>query len=175
MRLILNQASRLQPGLAVSKWQAGLLTAVSPAPTFWTMLMNLYQAMIEQTADAFILADLDGNIQLWNDGAQTIFGFSSTEAIGQSLDIIIPEHLRAAHWVGYHKAIAAEQILLGDQVMTTRSLRKDGSKAYVDMRFSLIKNQSNQLVGVLATARDSTARYLAERALHAQLAKLKSA
>ncbi|MBH1961208.1 MAG: PAS domain S-box protein, partial [Rhodocyclales bacterium] len=77
--------------------------------------MNLYQAMIEQTADAFILTDLDGNIQLWNDGAQTIFGFSSTEAIGQSLDIIIPEHLRAAHWVGYHKAIAAEQILLGDQ------------------------------------------------------------
>lgn len=134
--------------------------------------MNLYQAMIEQTADAFIFSDLEGRIQLWNHGAEVIFGFSTNDAIGQSLDIIIPEHLRQAHWIGFHKAVAAGQMSLGDQVMTTRFLHKNSSKGYVDMRFSLIKNDTNQLTGVLATARDSTARYLAERTLRARLAEL---
>jgi PAS domain S-box-containing protein len=134
--------------------------------------MNLYQAMIEQTADAFIFSDLEGRIQLWNHGAEVIFGFSTKDAIGQSLDIIIPEHLRQAHWIGYRKAIAAGRMSLGDQIMTTRFLHKDGSKGYVDMRFSLIKDNTGKLLGVLATARDSTARYLAERTLRARLAEL---
>ncbi len=134
--------------------------------------MNLYQAMIEQTADAFIFSDLEGRIQLWNHGAEVIFGFSTKDAIGQSLDILIPEHLRPTHWVGFHKAIASAQMSLGDQIMTTRFLHKDGSKGYVDMRFSLIKDDTDQLMGVLATARDSTARYLAERTLRARLAEL---
>jgi len=134
--------------------------------------MNLYQAIIEQTADAFIFSDPEGRIQLWNHGAEVIFGFLAQDAMGQSLDIIIPEHLRSAHWVGFHKAIASGQMSLGDQVMTTRFLHKNGSKGYVDMRFSLIKDDTGQLMGVLATARDSTARYLAERTLRARLAEL---
>lgn len=134
--------------------------------------MNLYQAIIEQTADAFIFSDPEGRIQLWNHGAEVIFGFPAQDAIGQTLDIIIPEHLRQAHWIGFHKAIAADQLSLGAQVMTTRFLRQDGSKGYADMHFSLIKDNTGKLMGVLATARDGTARYLAERTLRARLAEL---
>ena len=134
--------------------------------------INLHQAMVEQTADAFIFSDTEGRIRLWNRGAELIFGFSAKDAIGQSLDIIIPEHLRQAHWIGFHKALAAGRMSLGDQIMTTRFLHQNGSKGYVDMRFSLIKDHSGQVIGVLATARDSTARYLAERALRARLAEL---
>src|SRR5690606_33628213 len=60
-------------------------------------------ALIEQIPDAVIYADRDGAIRIWNDGAARIFGFSREEALGRSLDIIIPERLRARHWRGYAK------------------------------------------------------------------------
>ncbi len=180
MRLILNQAS---PYNLLSRMPRIVVCAAHRALSRITSTdfltcgcfispMNLYQAMIEQTADAFIFSDSEGRIQLWNHGAELVFGFSAKDAIGQSLDIIIPEHLRQAHWIGFHKAVAAGRMSLSDQVMTTRFLHKDGSKGYVDMHFSLLKDSTDRLMGVLATARDSTARYLAERTLRARLAEL---
>lgn len=66
---------------------------------------QLAHAMIEQAADAIIFADVHGVIQVWNRAAVLTFGFEATEALGQSLDLIIPEHLRAAHWAGFHRAM----------------------------------------------------------------------
>lgn len=137
--------------------------------------MALHQALIEQTDDAFIFSDPNGRIQLWNNGAERLFGFTAREAIGQLLDIIIPEHLRRAHWAGFQKAVAANRMALGDKVMTTRFVHRDGGRRYADMRFNLIKDSDGRLLGVLATARDSTDRHLADRALHEQINTLAAA
>jgi len=73
--------------------------------------------------------------------------------VGQSLDLIIPQHLRAAHWRGYHQAIAAGHTRLGDKPMLTRATHKDGSKLYVELAFGIVSDASGAILGALATGR----------------------
>lgn len=124
----------------------------------------LFQAMVEQAGDAMIFADRSGTIRVWNRGAENIFGYSAAEARANSLDVIIPERLRKAHWDGFHKAIETGRTKYGDRILTTRSAHKDGHKLYVDLHFCLITDESGDVAGVLAIGRDCTARYLAEKA-----------
>lgn len=133
---------------------------------------ELIQAMVTQGPDAIIFADRRGAIRIWNRAAATLFGYSSAEAIGQSLDIIIPERLRSAHWTGFERALAAGETRYAGKVLTTRSAHKDGSTLYVDLSFALIRDAAGAIVGALATARDCTQRYRAERALRARVAEL---
>lgn len=113
--------------------------------------------------DALIYADGEGVIRAWNAPAEKLFGFSAAEAVGQSLDIIIPEHLRAAHWRGFDRAIEQARTAHPGQVRTTRALHKDGSKRYVAMSFSLITDGEGRALGSAAVARDVTAEYSAAR------------
>ena len=133
---------------------------------------NVFQAIVEQAGDAMIFADRDGAIRVWNRGAQAVFGYSAAEVLGKSLDVIIPERFRRAHWQGFHRAIDTGQTKYGDRVLTTRSLHKNGSKLYVDMSFGLIINAAGAVAGALAVARDCTARQLADNALCARVAEL---
>ena len=94
---------------------------------------NLSLAIVAQTADAIIFADRQGVIRLWNPAAEAVFGFSADEVIGQSLDLIIPERLRPAHWKAFHQAIEAGRTRLGRRALLTRSVHKSGGKLYVDV------------------------------------------
>lgn len=136
--------------------------------------VNLFQAIVEQTSDAIIFADCNGMIQLWNPGATALFGHPASAVLGSSLDVIIPEHLRQAHWAGFHKAIASRQTKFGNQILTTRSMHRDGGKLYVDMSFNLIQDPAQTIVGVLAIARNCTARQHAERALRTRISELEA-
>ena len=120
--------------------------------------------------EAVIYADLNGVIQLWNHGAEAVFGFTSEDAVGQSVDIIIPEKLRAAHWTGFNKAVAHGDILSAPGARMTRGLKKNGEQLYVEMSFAMVRNQAGEMIGSIAVARDATARYLAERAARQQAA-----
>jgi PAS domain S-box-containing protein len=111
-----------------------------------------------------IFADRDGAIRLWNRAAEALFGYPASEVLGASLDVIIPERLRAAHWAGYRRAVASGETKYGNRVLTTRSARKDGGKLYVELAFALVKDADGRVTGALATARDGTERYLAGRA-----------
>lgn len=124
----------------------------------------LFQAMVEQAGDAIIFIDSDGAIQAWNRGAEVIFGYTAAEALANSLDVIIPEPLRKAHWAGFHKAIEMGHTRNGDKILTTRAIHKDGRKVYVDLHFCIIKDDSGTAAGALAIGRDCTERYLAEKA-----------
>ena len=124
----------------------------------------IFQAMVEQSGDAMIFIDRDGAIQVWNRGAEIIFGYSAAEALASGLDVIIPEPLRDAHWKGFHKAIEMGHTRNGDKVLTTRSIHKDGHKVYVELHFCIIKDDSGAVAGAFATGRDCTDRYLAEKA-----------
>ena len=140
----------------------------TPKPTEADLSSDILRCMPE----AMIFADLNGVIQRWNPGAENVFGFTATEALGKSLDLIIPERLRKAHWEGYNKAIARSGTLPGRTSMITRALHKSGEQIYVDMSFAMVKDTQGQLLGSLAVARDATARFTEEKNLRRQLAEL---
>jgi len=134
----------------------------------------LYKLVVEQLPDAVIVSDRHGVIETWNRAAETLFGFAAGEAIGQSLDIIIPERFRQAHWEAFHQAVANGRTRLGSQVRTTRSTHKQGHKMYVDLSFGLVTDASGTVVGATAVARDCTARFEADKALRKRVAELEA-
>ena len=125
---------------------------------------GLFRALVEQTPDAVVFADRDGIIRVWNPAAEAVFGFGAAEAIGQSLDLIVPERFRRAHWEGFHRAMASGRTRPGDPVRVTRSLHKLDRKLYVEISFGLIKDESGTAIGSVAVGRDCSARFLAEKA-----------
>lgn len=126
---------------------------------------ELYEGIVRQTTEALIFADCDGLIRLWSSGAEALFGFSAAEALGRSLDLIIPERLRAAHWAGFNRAIAAGRTQHGGQIRTTRAVHRDGDKRYVDMSFGLVIGRDESVLGSIAMARDASAKRALEEAL----------
>jgi PAS domain S-box-containing protein len=121
---------------------------------------NLHRAIIEQAQDAVIFADREGIIQLWNRGAEIIFGYAAQEALGRSLDLIIPDKFRRAHDEGFRHALATGTTRNDGRVLTTRSQSKFGSRLYVDLSFGLLKDDSGSVIGAFAIGRDATARHL---------------
>jgi PAS domain S-box-containing protein len=124
----------------------------------------LYEIIVEQAPDALIFADREGAIRVWNRGAEDIFGYAPSEVLGSSIDIIIPEPLRKAHWQGFDRALGSGTTKYAGRVLTTRSVHKDGRRLYVDLSFALLRDVGGDIVGALAIARDCTERYLAEKA-----------
>jgi len=120
------------------------------------LMTDLYQAVVEQGPDAIIFADREGIIRLWNARAEAMFGYAASEAVGSSLDLIIPQHLRAAHWEGYRRAIAHGHTRSDGKPMLTRATHKDGSKLYVDVAFAIVLDERQGVLGALATARKSS-------------------
>jgi PAS domain S-box-containing protein len=123
---------------------------------------QLCRAIVARAQDAVIVADREGIIRLWNRGAEIIFGFGADEALGRNLDLIVPEKLRRAHNEGYRLAIETGQVRHDGRVLTTRSQHKWGSRRYVDLSFSLLKDEAGQVIGAFAIGRDATARHLEE-------------
>jgi PAS domain S-box-containing protein len=132
------------------------------------------QDLLQCIADALIFADADGIIRLWNPGAEALFGFSAAEAVGHSLDLIIPEPMRKAHWDGFRQAVSRGATVHGRRSMITRSLHKSGQQLYVDMSFAVVKNQAGETIGSAAMARDATERHLEQKSLRRQLAEATS-
>ena len=91
------------------------------------------------------------------------FGFSPEEALGQSLDLIIPERFRDAHWTAYDKALEAGNTKYRGKALPTRSQTKAGDTIYVELTFAIVKDASGTVLGALAHARDITERFLKER------------
>ena len=94
--------------------------------------------ILGQAAEAVIYANRQGVIERWNAAAVAMFGYSATEALGQNLDMIIPEHLRKAHWRGFDAAMANGKTRLGGRPTLTRGLHKSGQRLYVEMSFALV-------------------------------------
>jgi len=134
----------------------------------------LCRAIVQQAWEAVIFADRAGRIRIWNRGAEAIFGFSAEEAIGASLDIIVPERFRTAHWSGFHKAIESGHTRHAGEVRTTRALHKDGRKLYVELSFGLITTLDDGVVGSVAIGRPGNDRFASEASVQARIATLQS-
>ena len=120
--------------------------------------------ILEQTAEAVIYANREGVIERWNAAAASMFGYAATEALGQNLDLMIPEHLRKAHWRGFDASMASGKTRLGGRPTLTRGLHKSGKKLYVEMSFALVLDDAGSTLGSVAVARDVTERVAREKA-----------
>lgn len=133
---------------------------------------GLIEAILGSASDAIIAADADGRITFWNPGAARIFGFSSVEAIGSSLDLIIPENFRARHWVGYNRVMITGESRYGKgDLLSVPGLTRDGRRISVEFTIVLLHDQQGKLIGTAATLRDATKRFEEIRELRSRLKK----
>jgi PAS domain S-box-containing protein len=117
-------------------------------------------AILGSSSDAIVASDRDGVIRHWNPGAERMFGHSATEALGQSLDLIIPERLRARHWEGYRQVMTTGQSRYSaGALLSVPALRKDGARLSVEFTIAPIRSASGDIVGLVAVMRDATARF----------------
>jgi PAS domain S-box-containing protein len=132
----------------------------------------LCKQIIDNTQDAIIFANCDGVIRLWNSGAETMFGYSAEEALGQSLDLIIPGRLRDRHWKGYFKTMSTGITRYDRQVLAVPAIRKDGSRISIEFTIVLLHDTKGNLLGPAAIIRDVTARWERDKAMKKHLATL---
>ncbi len=125
---------------------------------------SLAESILEQIADAVIYADATGTIRRWNHAAAALFGYSAAEALGSSLELIIPDHLRPAHWHGFETAMAKGVLTLQGRPTLTRATHQSGRKLYVEMSFALVREPAGAVRGAVAVARDATERVEQQRA-----------
>ena len=132
----------------------------------------LADAVLSTSSDAIVAADKDGLILFWNVGAERIFGYAKAAAIGQSLDIIIPERLRARHWDGYHRVMTNGESRYGQgDVLAVRAIRQDGEQISIEFTIVTLRDGAGGLIGLAAIMRDVTARFKETSTLKKQLAE----
>jgi PAS domain S-box-containing protein len=136
---------------------------------------DLAVRLLEESPDATIFADLDAITRLWNPRAERIFGWPAGDAIGERLDIIIPESLRERHWAGYDRALAAGETKYRGQALPTKSMRRDGTQIYVELSFGIVHSRDGIVIGAMAQARDITERFERERAERRRIRELEAA
>jgi PAS domain S-box-containing protein len=129
------------------------------------------ERLVSGMSDAIVYADAEGVIRVWNRGATRIFGFAEAEAVGHSLDIIIPENLRERHWQGYRATMHTGQSRYGDgQLLSVPAVRKGGTRVSVEFTIVPFTDDAGHMTGIAAIMRDATARFEELRALRRQLA-----
>lgn len=132
---------------------------------------QIAQALLSTRSDAVVASDRDGIIRFWNPGAERIFGHAAADAIGRSLDIIIPERLRQRHWDGYRHTMATGQSRYGEgETLSVPALTRVGATISVEFTVVPLKSADGQMTGIIAIMRDATKRFEEMRALRRKLA-----
>jgi PAS domain S-box-containing protein len=135
---------------------------------------DLYRSLVEESRDAIIFADQEGIIRLWNRGAAAIFGFAAKEALGQPLEIIIPENLRARHNEGYRRVMAGGETKYAQDLLAVPALRRDGSRVSVEFTIIPVHSETGEILGVGAIIREVTLRWQREKETRQRLAALEA-
>jgi PAS domain S-box-containing protein len=133
-----------------------------------------FKQLIEAVGDAIVVCDASGAITLWNPAAERMFGFTENEALGQSLDLIVPERQRQRHWDGYHKTMETGQSRYGHDVLRVPALHKDGRALSIAFTVAMLYSADQKVTAIVAIIRDETARFSEERSLRKRLAELES-
>ena len=127
--------------------------------------------LIREMPDAVVYADGEGVIRFWNAGAERIFGFGAAEAVGKSLDIIIPQGLRARHWAGFEETMRTGDSRYGaGDLLAVPALRRDGTRLSIEFTILPFRDAAGRMLGIAAVLRDVTKRFEEMRDLRRQLA-----
>jgi PAS domain S-box-containing protein len=138
-------------------------------------LPALCENIVREAADAIVYADAEGVIRFWNAGAERIFGYAAAEAVGRSLDLIIPERLRARHWEGFRHVMETGKSRYGaGDLLAVPAQRKDGARLSVEFTIVPLHDAAGRMLGMAAILRDVTQRFNEMKALKEQLAAAKS-
>lgn len=132
------------------------------------------QQLVDVIGDAVIASDPSGAITLWSPAAERIFGYSEAEALGQSLDLIIPQKYRDTHWHGYHQTMQTGQTRYATDVLRVPAIDKAGRSLSIAFTVGLLSSAEKQVTGIVAVVRDETARFNEERDLRKRLAALEA-
>ena len=131
---------------------------------------RLLSQVINDAPDAILIADREGIITFWNSGAAQIFGHTAAEAVGQSLDLIIPENLRKRHWEGYWRVMAAGETKYQTGLLSSPGIRKDGTRVSLEFSMVLLRDATGGMQGCASIMRDVTERWKKEKELRERLA-----
>jgi PAS domain S-box-containing protein len=134
----------------------------------------LCHRIVEDAGDAVLFADREGVIRFWNAGAEATFGYTAAEAVGQSMDLIIPERLRSRHWDGWRKVMETGVTRYGRDLLAVPALKKDGGSLSIEFTIQLVRDDSGRIAGASAIVRDVTARWNREKELKLRLKELEA-
>ena len=129
-------------------------------------------ALVANTDHAVIVADPAGVICFWNPAAERMFGRSRSDALGESLDIIIPGKLRARHWDGYHRVMRTGQTEYAGRTLAVPAVRQDGTRISVEFTVTLLRDTTGAIRAIAAILRDVSVKWEEQRALHRRVAAL---
>jgi PAS domain S-box-containing protein len=129
--------------------------------------------LVEAMADAVVIADVEGLIVYWNGAAERIFGWTAADAVGRSLDLIIPDRQRPAHWEGYQRVMATGNTRYGTELLRVPALHPDGQRRSIAFTVTLLTDPDGTVTGIAAVVRDETDRWAEERQLRAELTRLR--
>ena len=124
-----------------------------------------YKQLVEVLGDALVVSDTGGVIRLWNTAAERLFGFTKAEALGNSLDLIIPERLQARHWAGYKKAMASGDTRYNSDLLRVPAVHKNGRPLSIAFTVAFLFGAERRVTGIVAMIRDDTRHFAEERVL----------
>jgi len=130
---------------------------------------KLLRQLLDNAPEAILVADRSGIIRFWNSGAGQLFGHTAAEAVGRSLDLIIPENLRSRHWEGYWRVMASGETKYKTGLLSSPGLCKDGSRVSLEFSMVLLRDETGALQGCASIMRDVTRHWLQEKELRERL------
>lgn len=131
---------------------------------------DLPRRILEGSPDAVLVSNRDGLVCYWNAAAERIFGYSPAEILGRSMDLIIPDRLRARHWAGWKRVMETGQTRYGDGgLLAVPALHKDGRRISIEFSIQLLRQPEGRIEWVAAVIRDVTERFAREKELRARL------
>jgi PAS domain S-box-containing protein len=130
---------------------------------------RLLEQLINNASDAILVSNREGIIYFWNRGAELLFGHTSAEAVGQSLDLIIPENLRERHWEGYRRVMESGETKYKNGLLSSPGVRKDGSRVSLEFSMVLLRDDAGEMKGCALIMRDVSERWKKEKDLKERL------
>jgi PAS domain S-box-containing protein len=132
------------------------------------------QALVAAMGDAVVVCDVAGRVVVWNAGAERIFGWSSAEALGQRMDMIVPERLRKRHWDGYDQSMRTGHTRYAHDVLRVPAVDKAGRAMSIAFTVFMLYGPSGEPTACGSVIRDETDRFAQDRALKQKLAALEA-
>lgn len=130
--------------------------------------------LLAKASDAIVIADREGRILSWNAGAEAMFGYPAAEAVGATLDLIVPERLRARHWAGYEATMRTGHTSYADRILAVPAVARNGDRLSIEFRVTLLGDEDGRPAAIGAVIRDVTERFAEDRRLRDRLAQLES-
>ena len=133
-----------------------------------------FQTLVASVGDGIMAADAQGLIILWNPACQRLFGFTEAEALGKSLDLIIPQRQQKPHWDGYHRTMATGKTKYGNDVLRVPAVHKDGHTLSIAFTVSMLYKADGAVCAIVAVIRDESVKFAEERNLRKRIMELES-